>query len=125
MAREGNGKGFIDLGVVEARKGVEEVLVMFVRDCEFAKNKNKKSIFPLLNLTFFLSIFDGCILGGGEGGTGGEKSLKGLFLDILHYFKIPYVQVCSQEGWLDIVPQARKAFSNLVDPTEISVEFVA
>lgn len=63
LAREGNGKGFIDLGVVEARKGVEEVLVMFVRDCEFARNKIKKSIFPLLNLTFFLSIFDGCILG--------------------------------------------------------------
>lgn len=45
LAREGNGKGFIDLGVVEARKGVEEVLVMFVRDCEFPKKKNKKKVF--------------------------------------------------------------------------------
>lgn len=36
LAREGNGKGFIDFGVVEVRKGVEEILVVFVRDCEFA-----------------------------------------------------------------------------------------
>lgn len=63
---------------------------------------------------------------GGYRGKGGER-LKGgvFFLDILHYFKIPYIQVCSQEGWLDIMPQARKSYSNLLDPTEISVEFVA
>lgn len=35
LAREGNGEGFIDLGIVEVRKGVEEVLVVFVRYCEF------------------------------------------------------------------------------------------
>lgn len=59
-------------------------------------------------------------------GKGGERLKRGgFFLDILHYFKIPYIQVCSQEGWLDIMPQARKSYSNLLDPTEISVEFVA
>lgn len=68
MAREGNCKGFIDLGVVEARKGVEEVLVMFVRDCEFAKKKKGggEEVSLRLNLTFFgLFLMDEFFFGGG------------------------------------------------------------
>lgn len=36
LVREGNGKGFIHLSVVEIGEGVEEVLVVWLRDCELA-----------------------------------------------------------------------------------------
>lgn len=55
----------------------------------------------------------------------GGRKVKRAILDILHYCEVPYVQIRSQEGWLDIVPQARKSFSNILDPREISIEFVA
>lgn len=55
LAREGNGKGFIDLGVVEVGEGVEEVLVVWLRDCELAT----KFICPVLSLNFSRSITDG------------------------------------------------------------------
>ncbi len=38
LAREGNGKGLIHLGVVEIGEGVEEFLVVCLRDCELATN---------------------------------------------------------------------------------------
>lgn len=36
LARKGNGKGFIHLGVVEIGEGVEEILIVWLRDCELA-----------------------------------------------------------------------------------------
>lgn len=45
LAREGNGKGFIHLSVVEVGEGVEEVLIMCLRDCELANNQ--KGLFSL------------------------------------------------------------------------------
>lgn len=38
-----------------------------------------------------------------EKGKGGER-LERAILDILHYFEVPYVQIRSQEGMLDVVP---------------------
>lgn len=42
LAREGNGKGLIYLGVVEIGEGVEEFPIVCLRDCELAT----KFIFP-------------------------------------------------------------------------------
>lgn len=52
LTREWNGKGFIDLGVVEVGKRVEEVLIMWLRDCELAT----KFISPVLSLTLFFPV---------------------------------------------------------------------
>lgn len=54
LARKGNGKGFIDLDVVEIGEGLEEVLVVCLWDCELAT----KFISPILSLkVFFLTVF--------------------------------------------------------------------
>lgn len=109
LVREGNGEGFIHLGVVEIGEGVEEVLVVWLRDCELAT----KFMSPVLSLNFFFVFsFFGLLLiegrgqfegGGGRVGQGGER-LERVILDILHYFEVPYVQIRSQEGGLDVVP---------------------
>lgn len=52
LVREGNGKGFIDLDVIEIGEGVEEVLVVWLWDCELAP---AKFISPILSLKFFFS----------------------------------------------------------------------
>lgn len=62
LAREGKDKGFIDLGVVEIGEGVEQVLIVWLRDCELAT----KFISPVLSLTFF-SFFLRSIVDRGTG----------------------------------------------------------
>lgn len=75
LTREWNGKGLIDLGVVEVGKSVEEVLIVSLRDCELAT----KFISPVLSLTlFFRSIIDREIVQL-KRGEGGKERLKGLF----------------------------------------------
>lgn len=83
FAREGNGKGFIHLGVVEIGEGVEEVLVVWLRNCELAT----KFMSPVLSLDFFFFFFSffgplliegrGQFEGGGGRGAGWRKVRKG------------------------------------------------
>lgn len=88
LVREGNGKGFIDLDVIEIGEGVEEVLVVWLWDCELPT----KFISPILSLKFlfprffffFFSFFGPLLIEGqgqlegveGRGGQQGWRKVK-------------------------------------------------
>lgn len=73
LVREGNGKGFIHLSVVEMGEGVEEVLVVWLRDCELAT----KFISPVLSLNFFFLFVFWSIVDRGTGANSREVEGEG------------------------------------------------
>lgn len=73
LARKRNGKGFIDLEIVEIGEGLEEVLVVCLWDCELATSLFPQSLVSSFFLTFFFLSFFGPLLIEGQGQfEGGE-----------------------------------------------------